>query len=77
MVQILFVRGSAGDVGVGTLRHRCALRKSIGGSGDVLDSASRKSVEMIAAIIWRNLIRFRLKTRYNRPHNLRLPALPE
>jgi hypothetical protein len=77
MERILFVTGGAGGVGVGDLQHWVALRKSIGGSGNVLDTSSRRSVEMIAVTIWRNLIRFRLKTLHNRPRNLRLPALPE
>ena len=75
MARVFFVTGSAGLVGY--LQHRSTLRKSIGGSGNVLDTSSRRSVEMIAATIWRNFVRFRLKTRHNRPRNLRLPALPE
>ena len=75
MARVFFVTGSAGLVGY--LQHRYALRKSIGCSGNVLDTSSTRSVEMIAATILRNLIRFRLKTRHNRPRNLRLPALPE
>jgi hypothetical protein len=74
MARVLFVTGSAGLVGY--LQHRSTLRKSIGGSGNVLGTFSRRSVEMIAATILRNLVRFRLKTRHNRPRNLRLPALP-
>ena len=77
MERILFVTGSASGVGVGKLQCRGALRKSNGGSGDVLGTSFGRSVEMIAATMWRNLVRLRLKTRHNRPHNLRLPALPE
>ena len=75
MARVFFVTDSAGLVGY--LQHRSTLRKSIGCSGNVLDTSSTRSVEMIAATILRNLIRFRLKTRHNRPRNLRLPALPE
>ena len=75
MARVFFVTGSAGLVGY--LQHRGALQKSIGGSGNVLGTSSRRSAEMIAATIWRNLVRFRLKTRDSRPRNLRLPALPE
>jgi hypothetical protein len=74
MAKIFFVTDSAGLVGY--LQHRSTLRKSIGCSGNVLDTSSRRSVEMIAATILRNLIRFRLKSRHNRPRNLRIPALP-
>jgi hypothetical protein len=58
-------------------QHRGALQRSIGDSGNVLDTSSRRTVKMIAATIWRNLVRFRLKTRHNRPRSLRLLALPE
>ena len=75
MARVFFVTGSAGLVGC--LQHRSTLRKSIGDSGNVLGISSRRSVEMIAATIRRNRVRFRLKTRHNRPRNLRLPALPE
>jgi hypothetical protein len=75
MASVFFVTGSA-DL-VGYLQHRDVLRKSIGCSGNVLGTSSRRSVEMIAATMSRNFVRFSLKTRYNRPHNLRLPALPE
>jgi hypothetical protein len=75
MARVFFVTGSAGLVGY--LQHRYALRKSIGCSGNVLVTSSRRSVKVIAATIWRNLVHFRLKTRYNRPRTLRLPALPE
>ena len=51
MVRILFVTGSAGGVGVGNLQHRGALRKSNGGSGNVLGTSSRRSVKVIAATI--------------------------
>jgi hypothetical protein len=77
MARILFVTGSAGGVGIGNLQHWIALRKSNGGSRSVLNTSSTRSVKVIAATIWRNLVRFRLKTRHNRPRNLRLPALPE
>jgi hypothetical protein len=75
MARGFFVTGSAGLVG--NLQHRGALRKSIGDSGNALDTSSRRSAKMIAATIRRNRVRFRLKTRHNRPRNLRLPALPE
>jgi hypothetical protein len=75
MARVFFVTGSAGLVGY--LQHRGALQRSIGDSCNVLGTSSRRSVEMIAATIWRNRVRFRLKTRHNRPLNLRLPALPE
>ena len=39
MARILFVTGSAGGVGVGNLQHRGALRRSNGGSCDVLNSS--------------------------------------
>ena len=71
----ILVTGSAGLVG--HLQHRGALKKSNGGSGNVLGKSSRRSVEVIAATIRMNRVRFRLKTRHNRPRNLRLPALPE
>jgi hypothetical protein len=74
MARVFFVTGSAGLVG--HLEHRSTLRKSIGGSGNVLDAFSRRSVEMIVATMSRNFVRFPLKTRHNRPRNLRLPALP-
>jgi hypothetical protein len=74
MAKVFFVTDSAGLVGY--LQHRGALRKSIGESGNVLDTSSRRSVKMIAATMSRNLVRFRLKTRDNRPRKLRLPALP-
>jgi hypothetical protein len=77
MARILFVTGSDRGVGVGNLQCRGALRKSNGGSGNVLGTSSRRSVKVIAATIWRNLVRFRLKARHNRPRNLRLPTLPE
>ena len=75
MARVFFVTGSAGLVGY--LQHRSTLRKSIGCSGNVLDTYSRRSVEMIAATTRRNRVRFRLKTRHNRPRNLWLPVLPE
>lgn len=75
MARVFFVTDSAGLVG--DLQNRDALRKSIGCSCNVLDTSSTRSVEMIAASIRRNRVRFRLKTRHNRPRNLRLPALPE
>ncbi len=75
MATVFFVTGSAGLVGY--LQHRGALRKLIGGSGNVLDTSSRRSVEMIAATVRGNRVRFRLKARHNRPGSLRLPALPE
>jgi hypothetical protein len=75
MATVYFVTGSAGLVDY--LQHQDALRKSIGCSGNVLCTFSRRSVEMIAATIRRNRVRFRLKTRHNRPRNLWLPALPE
>jgi hypothetical protein len=75
MARVFFVTGSAGLVGY--LEHRSALRKSIGDSDNALGTSSTMSVEMIAATIRKNRIRFRLKTRHNRPRNLRRPALPE
>ncbi len=75
MARVFFVTGSAGLAGY--LQHRSTPRKSNGGSGNVLGTSSIRSVEMIAATIRRNRVRFRLKTRQNRPRNLRLPALPE
>ncbi len=75
MARVFFVTGSAGLVGY--LQHRSTLRNTVGDSGNVLDTSSRRSVEMIAASIRRNCVPFRLKTRHNRPRNLRLPALPE
>ena len=74
MARDFFVTDSAGLVG--DLQHRVALRKSIGDSGNVVNTSSRRSMEMVAATILRNLVRFRLKTRDNRPRNLRLPVLP-
>ena len=74
MARVFFVTGSAGLVGY--LQHRSTLRKSIDGSGNVLDTSSRRSVEMIATTMSRNIVCFPLKTRHNRPRNLRLPALP-
>ena len=75
MATVFFVTGSAWLVGY--LQHRSTLRKSIGDSGNVLGTSSTRSVEMIAATTRRNRVRFRLKTRHNRPRNLRLPVLPE
>ena len=75
MARVFFVTGSAGLVGY--LQHRGALQRSIGDSGNVLDTSSRRSVEMIAATMSRNCVRFFSKTQHNRPRNLRLPALPE
>jgi hypothetical protein len=75
MTRVFFVTGSAGLVGY--LEHRSTLPKTIGDSGNVLGTSLTRSVEMIAASIQRNRVSFRLKTRLNRPHNLRLPALPE
>jgi len=75
MARVFFVKGSAGLVG--HIQHRGALQRSIGDSGNVLDTSSARSVEMIAATTRRNRVRFRLKTRHNRPRNLRLPVLPE
>jgi hypothetical protein len=74
MARVFFVTGSAGLVGC--LQHRSTLRKSIGDSGNVLGTSSRRSAEMIAATMSRNFVRFPLKTRHNRPRNPRLPALP-
>ena len=74
MATVFFVTGSAWLVGY--LQHRSTMRKSIGGSGNVLDTSSARYVEMIAATMSRNFVRFPLKTRDNRPRNLRLPALP-
>ena len=75
MARVFFVTGSAGLVGC--LQHRSTLRKSIGDSGNVFGTSSTRSVEMIAATTRRNRVRFRLKTRHNRPRKLRLPALSE
>ena len=77
MARIFFVTGSAGGVGVETLQHRSTLRKLNGGSRNVLNTSSTRSVKVIAATIWRNFVRSRIKTRHNRPRNLRLPTLPE
>jgi hypothetical protein len=77
MARILFVTGSAGGVGIGNLHHWGALRKSKSGFRSVLNTSSTRSVKVIAPTIWRNLVRFHLKTRHNHPRNLRLPALPE
>jgi hypothetical protein len=74
MARDFFVTDSAGLVG--DLQHRVALRKSIGDPGNAPDTSSRRSMEMVAATMSRNLVRFRLKTRDNRPRNLRLPVLP-
>jgi hypothetical protein len=74
VTRVFFVTDGAGLVGY--LQHRDALRKSIGGSGNVLDTSSTRSVEMIAATMSRNFVCFPLKTRHNRPRTLRLPALP-
>ena len=46
MDQILFVTGSAGEVGIGNLQHRDALRKWNGGSRIVLNSSLMRSVTM-------------------------------
>ena len=46
MVRILFVTGSAGGVGVETLQHRGTLRKSNGGSCDVLNSSLMRAATM-------------------------------
>jgi hypothetical protein len=46
MERILFVTGSAGGVGVGDLQHWVALRKSIGGSGNVLNASLMRAVTM-------------------------------
>ena len=67
MARILFVTGSAGGIGVGNLQHRGVLRKSNGGSRNVLSTSSTRSVKVIAATIWRNFVRSRLKTLHNRP----------
>ena len=75
MATVFFVTGSAWLVGY--LQHRSTLRKAIGDSGNVLDTSSRRSVKAIAATMSRNFVRFPLKTRHNRPRNLRLPVLPE
>jgi len=75
MATVFFVTGSAGLVG--NLQLRSTLRKSIGGSRNVPGTSSRKSVEMISESIRRNCVRFGLKSRHNRPRNLRLPVLPE
>ena len=74
MATVFFVTGSAGLVGY--LQLRGTLRKSIVGSGNVLGTSSKRSVEMIVATMSRNFVRFPLKTRHNRPRNPRLPALP-
>jgi hypothetical protein len=72
-VRVTFVTGSAGagaggvGVGVGNLQHRGALRKSNGGSRNVLSTSSTRSVKVIAATIWRNLVCSQLKTQHNRP----------
>ena len=46
MARILFVTGSAGGVGVETLQHRAALRKSNGGSRNVLNSSLMRAATM-------------------------------
>jgi hypothetical protein len=77
MERILFVTASAGGVVFGNLQHQDALRKSTGGSHNVFNTSSTRSVKVIAATMWRNLVCFPFKTRHNRPRNLRLPALPD
>jgi hypothetical protein len=46
MERILFVTGRAGGVGVETLQHRVALRKSNGGSRIVLNSSLMSAAMM-------------------------------
>jgi hypothetical protein len=46
MERILFVTGSAGGVGVETLHRRDTLRKSNGGSCDVLNSSLMRAATM-------------------------------
>ena len=46
MVRILFVTGSAGGVGIETLQHWGTLRKSNGGSCDVLNSSLMRAATM-------------------------------
>jgi hypothetical protein len=46
MDQILFVTGSADGVGSGDLQHWVALRKSNGGSCDVLNSSLIRATTM-------------------------------
>jgi hypothetical protein len=77
MSRVVFVTGSAGGVGVGNLQHRVPCGNRMLVFGNMLDTTSRRSAEVIAATMWRNFVCFLLKTRYNRPRNLRLPALPE
>jgi hypothetical protein len=47
MSRVVFVTGSACGVGVGNLQHGCALRKSNGGSRDVLNLSLMRSVTML------------------------------
>ena len=44
MVRILFVTGRTGGVGVGNMQHRGTLRKSNGGSRNVLNPSLMRSV---------------------------------
>ena len=46
MAQIFSMTGSAGGVGVGNLQHRGTLRKSNGGSRNVLNSSLMRSATM-------------------------------
>jgi hypothetical protein len=46
MARVFFVTGSAGGVGVGNLQHRRALRKSTGGSRNVLISSLMRAITM-------------------------------
>jgi hypothetical protein len=46
MKRILFVTGGAGGVGLETLQHQGTLRKSNGGSCDVLNSSLMRAVMM-------------------------------
>jgi hypothetical protein len=68
MTRILLVTDSASGVGVGNLQHRGTLLKSNGGPGDAFDTSSTRSVEVIAATIWRNLVRLQLR------HNITVHA---
>ncbi len=46
MGRVLFVTGSAGGVGLGNLQHWCALRKSNGGTRNVVNSSQMRAATM-------------------------------
>jgi hypothetical protein len=76
MARILFVTGNAGGVGLGNLQYRGAIRKSNGGSRNVLDTSPTRS-ERSRDNHLEELRSFPTKTEHNRPRNLRLSALQE